>query len=189
MNRFAREVVRNGCIAAAVLLGAFMAPASSAETQSDGLIVRNERIGAARLGDTAAEVIAALGQPGSSGFLGSGEGYMDYYDRIGEGVNHQVLTVQTWGPQNEVFWLVLHRGARGRGYATPEGVTIGMSEMDVRIRLGQPSQRIFDDGAVNWWLYYPGLVLIVDPSQGVQDIMICQPRYQHRGRAGRRWCY
>lgn len=176
-------------ITLAIFFVALFAPPSSAQTQSDGLIVRNERMGGVRLGMTAGEAIAALGQPGNSGFLGSGEGYLSYYDGLGEGYTHQVLSVNTWGPRNEVFWIVLHRGALGRGYATPEGVTIGMSEMDARIRLGQPSQRIWAEDIQEWYLYYPGLVLTVPPGGGITNIMICQPRYQHRGRAGRRWCY
>lgn len=72
------DLLRTAYCATAALFSAFFASASSAQTQSDNLIVRNERVGAVRLGMTAAEVIAALGPPGETGFYRGEEGYLVY---------------------------------------------------------------------------------------------------------------
>lgn len=79
---------------------------------------------------------------------------------------------------------------KGGAYATPEGVTIGMSEMDVRIRLGSPTHRFWDETYnYGWKLYYPGMLIIADESRGVRYIEICQPRRQRRARANQAfWC-
>jgi hypothetical protein len=180
MRNVTKLMTRTACVAAA-LLAAFFAAAASAQT--DQLIVRNERIGAVNLGDTAAEVIAALGQPTETGFWRGEEGYLHYCNGAC-GNNNTRLSVWTWGSRKEVFRIFVRSG----GYATPEGVTIGMSEMDARIRLGSPSQRIWHESYSQWHLFYPGLLLVVDPSQGVSVIEICQPRRQHRPSARGNWC-
>jgi hypothetical protein len=181
MRNVTKLMTRTAC-AAVAFLGAFFAPAASAQT--DQLIVRNERIGAVRLGMTAAEVIAALGQPGETGFWRSEEGYLVYCD--GPCTNStRHLSVWTWGTRNEVFRIFVKGGA----YATSEGVSIGMSEMDVRIRMGSPTHRVWDeDYNYGWKLYYPGLLVIVDEARGVNYIEICQPRRQRRASGRGFWC-
>jgi hypothetical protein len=185
MQSLSKRAIKASCAATAALIAAFFAPAASAQAQSDGMIVRNERVGAVNLGDTPAEVIAALGQPGNSTFLGTQEGLITYCVGPCDSslFNHR-LSLNTW--RNEVFRISVHTS----DYATPEGVRVGMSEMDVRIRLGDPSQRIWQDWAEagEWNLHYPGFLIAIDQS-GVSRIEICQPRYQRRGRAGRLWCY
>jgi hypothetical protein len=180
-----KQMTRIVCTVA-VSLGAFFGPAASGQTQADGLIIRNERVGPVRLGMTAGEVIVVLGQPRQSGFLTDQHGYLNYCD--GEcSWPRRRLVVLTWGPRNEVFGITVQPEARE--YATPEGVTIGMSEMDVRIRLGNPSQRIWDESAGSgfWRLLYPGLEIVIEGG-GVVSMTICSPRYQRRGRAGQTWC-
>lgn len=183
----ARKFARAASVAATALVAAFFAPASSAQTQSDGLIVPNERVGAVRLGMTPAEVIAVLGQPRDSGFIGS-QGYLNYCD--GEcRWPHQRIAVSTRGERNEVYSILVQ--PEGDEYVTVEGVRVGMSEMDVRIRLGNPRQRVRDELLNNgrWFLVYPGLMVAVRDGVGVEHIQICQPRYQLRRADGRRgWC-
>ena len=104
--RGAERLVRTACVVVTTLFSACFISASSAQTQSDGLIVRNERVGPIRLGMTPAEVIAALGQPRMSGFIADQQGYLNYCD--GEcSWPHQHLGVMTWGPRNEVYSITV----------------------------------------------------------------------------------
>jgi outer membrane protein assembly factor BamE (lipoprotein component of BamABCDE complex) len=186
MQSLSKRAIKASCAATAALIAAFFAPAASAQAQSDGVIVRNERVGAVNLGDTPAEVFSVLGQPSESRFLGPQEGVIWYCGGECSSSNYRGLSLNTWGPQNEVFRISVSTG----DYATSEGVRVGISEMDVRMRLGNPSQRIWQDWAAagEWNLHYPGLLIAIDQT-GVTRIEICQPRYQRRGRAGRLWCY
>jgi hypothetical protein len=168
-------------VAAACMI---QSPAVS-QPADDHLIAPNERAGRLRLGMPAAEVLSTFGQPQDSGFLGSGEGYITYFDGVGTGNDHLFLSAMTWGPRNEVFQInVYHTATR---YATREGVTFGMPELNVRLLIGQPVQRIWDEG--RWVLYYQGQVIYLNGAGQVDKIALCLPRYQHRGQAGRRWCY
>lgn len=186
MQIVSKRMLKSARIVIATLLCAFLAPATNALAQSDNLIVRNERVGAVSLGATPAEVFSVLGQPSESAFLGPQEGIIYYCGGSCASSNYRGLSMNTWGTRNEVFRMVVSN----TDYATAEGVRVGMSEMDVRMRLGNPSQRIWQDWAEvgEWNLHYPGLLIAIDQS-GVKRIEICQPRYQRRGRAGRLWCY
>jgi hypothetical protein len=181
-----KTVIKTGLVLAALILVACLAPGANAQVHGDGQIVRNERIGPFRLGSTAVDIIAVFGQPGRSWFFGD-EGYLTWYDGLGTEPNNVVLFATTVGPRMEVFMLSV--GPAARGYVTPEGVTVGMSELDVRLRLGNPTQRVWDDGLRMWWIFYPGMVLFTPFDGPVTQIDICERRYQHSGRGRGRWCY
>jgi hypothetical protein len=173
--------MRIGLVSIALLMAALIAPAASAQTQSDGLIVRNERIGAIRLGDTLADVVSAFGQPTTAPVFVGQHGILTWSDGPGAGVR-----VDTWGAQNEVYSISVGRG--GEGYATAEGVRVGMSEVDVRIRLGNPDHRIWLEVYQVWSLNYPGLELMLTPDSQVIAITVCLPSNQRRPTANRSWC-
>jgi hypothetical protein len=185
MRRFVTEIVLSA-FAAVVLAGVSFTPIANAQVHGDGQIVSNERIGPFRLGAPAADLIAVLGQPDETRFY-EHEGMLVWHDGVGTGSTHTVLFASVRGPRMEVFHLAL--GGAGHGYTTPEGVTVGMSELDVQLRLGAPRERVRDPVEGFWWNFYPGMLLYTTGERGVTYIQICQRRYQHSGYGRGRWCY
>jgi hypothetical protein len=131
----------------ALLLG-FGPALAQAQAPNDHRIVPRERIGAAALGETATELIAALGEPSS---VWPGPVYTYNWREVS-------ATVIKEG------WYATQICTNNPAYTTDQGVRPGSSSAAVEVLLGQPRySRLFK----GWWrqsytnLYWPGLTVTV----------------------------
>lgn len=172
------------CVAA---MSAALAGSAASGQSGDGLIVPNERVGPVRLGMTSAEVVAVLGEPRSSGFFGQRLGYLSYCDGECSGPRMR-MSIDTW--EGRVYRITVQ--PEGANYATVQGARVGMSELNLRIRMGDPAQRAYknslNDGT--FMLIYPGVMFFVKNGDGVTGIQICQPKYQQKKAHPKKgWCF
>jgi len=128
-------------------VGSGVAPAQ-AQAQNDRRIVARERIGAAALGKTTAELIDALGEPTS---VWPGSVYTYNWRDVS-------ATVTKDG------WYATQICTSSPAYGTDQGVHPGSSSAAVDALMGQPRySRLFK----GWWrqsytnLYWPGLMVSI----------------------------
>ena len=125
----------------------------------DQLIVPGQRIGPASLGLSPADVFRLFGNPQSS--------YVQTKKEPGlhHSYKYRDLTVWIDSASNRVTYLI----TSSPNFATAEGIRAGMSELEVRAKLGEPEPaRRFNDQNLTYFYRSRGLEIIFNPSKGNQ---------------------
>lgn len=95
----------------------------------DDLIVPCQRVGLAALGMSGDALLQALGRPAKAEYADRERTWARYW--------YTGLSVSVKGSPARVYII----GVEGPRYRTREGVSVGQSEYDVRMKLGAPSKR------------------------------------------------
>jgi hypothetical protein len=144
-------------IACLLFAGCSSAPLES--PQADNLIVPGHRIGAAALGMSAKDLIAALGAPRESTRL-PGRTVNAFADGITAVVSDNDLRVVSLGTVDA--W-----------YATPEGIRTGSTELEVRAQLAGEPQVVEDKQNARIKTFcYPGMEVDFRPQRGVAALRV-----------------
>lgn len=136
------------CLAGALAAGcAGPGGAAKGPPIDDDLIVPCQRVGLAALGMPADALLRALGKPDKSEYGDRDPTWARYW--------YSGLSVSAKGSPARVYVI----GVEGARYRTSEGVSVGQSEYDVRMKLGAPSKREVVSGGRVDVAYDAGLYL------------------------------
>ena len=127
----------------------------------DKLIIPGERIGPISLGMPQADVLKILGTPPKSSIHTDGHSRYYYADlTVFISRDSRVLRILTNSPE----------------YATAGGIRVGMTEPEVRAKLGKPKSVIDPGSSLLWYTYGSALEICFDRSKGnrIIDITIAE---------------
>jgi hypothetical protein len=144
------------------LVAGTLTAAAQAQT-GDHLIVPGERIGPISVGMTLNQALRAAGSPPVRSLFSNTDptsGQIDFASGLGIAVR---------GPEQRVITICAQHPSKFR---TRGGVAPGMSEVEIRTRLGPPAKRI-GDVPPTVWLIYPGLTFTA--PKGGAFTSICTP--------------
>lgn len=117
-------------------------PAPPLQPVFDSLIVPGQRVGPVSLGMSGAQLLQAVGSPTRSNHIGDVTA-VSFSNGISANVRDSDNRVTTASTSDE-------------RYSTPGGVHSGISEFEVRTRLGSPAG-VLDDATTDRYLCYPGM--------------------------------
>ena len=156
------------CLLALVILAVVAANAEvPAWGQDSTLIVPGVGVGAIRFGMTAGQVYGILGDPCIQDRRKNPAMYG--WDCSINGGAVLLIFIGNWGVERIDIW--------NAGYATKEGVRVGMSEMGVEALIGPPTKVLVNNAGTRFLLFNKlGLSLRVETDGRVSILTVVPPR-------------